>query len=294
MTNRESSSGGVLPVRGYLLHITHYDPRWWAEKDGEQPFDQALGLDLVDAMAEAGMNLLAVDIADGVRYASHPELARPYSVAMTALSELVARAGGHGIEVVPKLNFSQSGLHHHNDWFRPHNMLFDTDEYWELAFEVVDELIEVVHPARFFHVGMDEDHWRSYGQYVAAINTLHAGLATRGLRTVIWNDSAGLYPQAAIHRDKSLLAEAIVSKDIVHVVWDYGGAPEETLRRISKAGFEVWGAPGRDAALVAEMREAVKRAGGSGLLLTRWMPCVERNRQDLVESILALGPVCSG
>ena len=294
MTNRESSSGGVLPVRGYLLHITHYDPRWWKAKEHEQPFDLALGLDLVDAMAQTGMNLLVVDCADGVRYASHPELARPYSVPMEALVELVTRADSHGLEVVPKLNFAQSGLHHHNDWFRPHNDLFDSDRYWELAFEVIDELIGVMRPARFFHVGMDEDHWRSNGQYVSAINRLHAGLATRGLRTVIWNDSASLYPRGAIHRDKSLVAEAIVPKDIVHVVWDYGGAPAETLRRIRMAGFEVWGAPGRDAALVAEMCEAVKQAGGSGLLLTRWMPCVERNRQELVESLLTLGPVCSG
>jgi hypothetical protein len=28
-----------LAVRGYLLHLTHYDPVWYARKSREQPFD---------------------------------------------------------------------------------------------------------------------------------------------------------------------------------------------------------------------------------------------------------------
>ncbi|MBN1250465.1 MAG: hypothetical protein JXC32_22570, partial [Anaerolineae bacterium] len=279
-----TETGGVpaLAVRGYLLHITHYDPRWNAAKAEEQPFDLALGLDVVDAMAGAGLNCLVVDCADGVRYASHPELARHYSVPMATLVQLTARAREHGIEVVPKLNFAQSGLHRHNHWFRPHNDLFDSDRYWALAFEVIDELINVVQPSRFFHVGMDEDHWRSYDQYVAAIQTLHGGLAKRGLRTLIWNDSACLWPQAAIHRDKSLAAEARAPKEVVHIVWDYNGADEGILSRVKDAGFDLWGAPGHSAPLVARMVEALHAVGGSGVLLTRWIPCVEANREALV------------
>ena len=45
-----------------------------------------------------------------------------------------------GLEVAVKLNFSQSGLHQHNHWFRPHNLLFDRPEYWERAWRIVDEL----------------------------------------------------------------------------------------------------------------------------------------------------------
>ncbi len=282
-----------LPTRGFLLHITHYDPRWWAAKDNEQPFDLALGMDVVDALAAVDLNLLIIDCADGLQYTSHPELTRPYSVPMATLTQLVARARERGIEVVPKLNFAQSGLHRHNHWFRPHHDLFDNERYWELAFEVIDELIDVVQPSRFFHVGMDEDHWRSYDQYVAAIHTLHGNLAQRGLRTLIWNDSACMWPQAAVHRDKSLAAEASVPKDVVHIVWDYQGANEAILRRVKTAGFEVWGAPGHNAALVAQMRDALHNVEGTGILLTRWISCVEANRSELLESISTLGPLCT-
>jgi hypothetical protein len=292
MQKNQQDTHNVLPIRGFLLHITHYDPRWWESKEKEAPFDLDVALDLIEAMAKAEMNLLVVDCADGPRYTSHPELTRPYSVPMRTFSRLVERASDRGIEVVPKLNFSQSGLHRHNHWFRPHNALFDNEEYWKLALEVIDELIHVARPPRFFHVGMDEDHWRSYEQYGAAIDVLHAELQKRDLRTVIWNDSACQWPQAAIHRDKSLAAEAGIAKDIVHVVWDYHGVQSEVFRRIRNTGFEVWGAPGREPKLVSSMRDALLNCGGTGMLLTRWVACTPANHQALLDDIRTLGPLC--
>jgi hypothetical protein len=293
MTSTERTvAPAELPDRGFLLHITHYDPRWWESKATEQPFDLDVGLEVIDAMADVGLNLLVIDCADGLHYASHPELARPYSVPMQDLRVLVERAQSHAIEVVPKLNFAQSGLHRHNDWFRPHNDLFDSPRYWELAFELIDELIAEAKPPRFFHVGMDEDHWRSYTQYVAAIQTLHAGLEARGLRAVIWNDSACMWPQAEIHRDKSLAAEQTISGRVVQVLWDYNGVNEAALRRIRDGGFELWGAPGRDPEGVILLRKTLETIGATGILLTRWIPCVAANREQLLSHIRTLGPLC--
>ncbi len=181
---------GVIPVRGFLIHITHYDPPWYKRKSREKPFDLDVGLEIVDTMSEVGLNLLVIDCADGVRYKSHPELARKYTVPMSHLEKLVNRAEERGIEIVPKLNFSQSRYHRHNDWFRPHKNLFDNDEYWRIAFEIIDEIIQTCHPRRYFHIGMDEDHDRAHSQYIEAILKLQSGLKERGLRTVIWNDSS--------------------------------------------------------------------------------------------------------
>lgn len=283
-----------LPVRAYLLHITHYDPVWNRNKDKEHetPFDLSVGLEAVDAMAAAGLNLLLLDAKDGVIYKSHPELTRPYSQPLEVLAALRDRAASRGIEVAIKLNFSQSALHQHNHWFRPHHDLFDTPEYWQKAFEVIDELIGVVKPARFFHIGMDEDHSRSYTQYVKAIETLHTGLKQRGLRTLIWNDSACQWPAAEIHKEKSLYAEERISQDIVQVLWDYGQWDPGALRRIRDRGFELWGAPGSEPKLVEQMRDALTASGGSGILLTRWAPCIAANRQALLEQLRTCGPLC--
>ncbi|MFB3883020.1 MAG: hypothetical protein ACE149_17270 [Armatimonadota bacterium] len=287
-----------LPVRGYLLHLTHYDPRWWKRKPQERPFDLGVALEVVDALAAEGFNLLVIDCADAPKYRSHPELAKRYSVPMKQVSTLAEAARANGLEVVPKLNFSRSGYHHHNDWLLGpgeewyHH--FDDEVYWKKAWEVIDELIAVCKPKRFFHVGMDEDHDRSYTQYAAAIKTLHDGLKKRKLRTLIWNDTGIEYDTGMIHAEKSLTAEKTIPKDIVQVLWRYDAVPTRSIRRIREEGFELWGAPGRGQERVRPFRDAVVKAGGKGLLMTLWIPCRKSNRRMMVDMIHAVGPVYRG
>jgi len=283
----------ALPIRGFLLHLSHYDPRWCRRKSRERPIDVDLALEVIDSLAEAEMNLLVIDCADGVRYRSHPELARPYSVPMRSLKRLAAAAERRGIEVVPKLNFARSPHHRHNQWFRPHTRGFDDPAYWRAAFEVIDELIGVRRPKRFFHVGMDEDHSRSYTQYADAICTLHAGLKRRGLRTVMWKDAHD-WPEAQCHTEKSRAAVREIPRDVVQVPWDYGAARPGVVRRLVRKGFEVWGAPGRTPERVRAWRDALLAHGGRGILLTLWAPCRPGNRSDLLGVIRTCGPLCRG
>ncbi|MFW6189609.1 MAG: hypothetical protein ACOC7T_04170 [Planctomycetota bacterium] len=282
-----------LSIRGFMVHLTHYDPRWVERKDSEEPFSLELALELVDAMAEARMNLLVIDCADGVKYETHPELKRRYTVPMSQLEELAGRARQAGIEVVPKLNWAQSALHRHNHWFRPHHRLFDNEEYWRRSFQLVDELVEACRPERFFHIGMDEDHDRSHAQYAQAIITLHAGLAERGLRPVMWKDWQ-TWPSGQVHKEKSMAAEDQISRDIVQVPWNYKSTAPDVVERMVGKGFEVWGAPGGEPEKVQAWRDDILRLGGTGLLLTAWVPCRAENRDRLLELIRTCGPVCAG
>jgi len=288
-----------LPVRGYLIHITHYDPVWYARKAQEKPFDLEVGLEVVDTLAAEGFSMLIVDCYDGVKYRSHPELAKHYTVPMRTLKSLVATAREKGLEVVPKLNFSRSRHeHHHNDWIlgpneRP-NHHFDDDVYWKKGFEVMDELIAAIQPPRFFHVGMDEDTDRSCAQYIAAIRRLRAGLRKRKLRTIIWNGGLTDSPAWMVIAEKSLVAEKAIPHDIVQLHWRYDRCPTQDLRRIAKQGFELWGAPGGTPERVKAFRDAVVRLGGKGLVMTAWIPCTQENRERLVERIKMLGPAYRG
>jgi hypothetical protein len=287
-----------LPIRGFLIHLTHYDPRWWKRKPREKPFDLSVALEIVEALAEEGFNLLVIDCADAPKYKSHPELAKRYSAPMKQLETLAAAATKAGLEVVPKLNFSRSGYHHHNTWLLGpaeewyHH--FDDAVYWKKAWEVIDELIAACKPKRFFHVGMDEDHDRSYTQYAAAIKTLRDGLKKRKLRTIIWNDTGIEYSTGLIHAEKSLTAEKVIPKDVVELLWRYDAAPTESIRRIAKEGFELWGAPGRAPSRARAFRDAVLQAGGKGLVMTMWIPCRKPNRRGILEAIHAAGPVYRG
>ena len=155
-----------LKVRGYLLHLTHYDPQWFRLKLREKPFELDLAMELVDAISATGFNTLVVGVSDGVVYQSHPEFQRRYSVPMEQLRQLCEHARARGLAIIPKINFSRSEINCHNHWMRAPQEAwhthFDDAHYWKTAFEVIDELREICQPAQFFHVGMDEDHDRSY------------------------------------------------------------------------------------------------------------------------------------
>jgi hypothetical protein len=41
------------------------------------------------------------------------------------------------------------------------------------------------------------------------------------------------------------------------------------------------------------MRDVLLRYGGSGILLTRWISCVQANREILLSHVRMLGALCS-
>jgi hypothetical protein len=282
-------------IRGLLIHVTHYDPHWCMRKGRETKFDLGVALEVVEAMAAARLNLLVVDCADGVAYASHPELKRHYTVPMGDVRALADAARERGIDVVPKLNFSKSGRNLHDMWLRPHwdpiSWLDGFDDYWRVAADCIAELVAACRPQRFFHVGMDEDHYRSLAQYVEAIEILRGITRRHRLRTVIWNDSCyfGRDVVAEVHADKSRAAEDLLPRDVVHVLWDYERAHPAIVRRIAAKGFDVWAAPGAHARLVRAWRRAILAGGGSGLLMTHWIKCDRANRGRLLTTVRALG-----
>ncbi len=286
----------ALKYRGMLIHVTHIDPAWLPRKDSEGPFDLATALELLPVMASHGMNVLIVDVEDGVVYRSHPEMARHYSVPIEQMRTLADGARGLGIDVIPKLNFSKSGRNFHDMWMKPHwdhvSWLKDIDDYYRVAADVIAELAEVMEPAEFFHVGMDEDHYRSVEQYVDTIETLRGIVSGLGLRTIVWNDSCHHLKTkiAQVHADKCRAAEEHISKDIVHILWDYGQAHREIVERVSGRGFQVWGAPGQTPEMVAEWRQALEANGGNGMIMSHWIKCDASNKDELVKLLATAGP----
>ena len=95
---------------GNLLHLSY---NMWADRPTNQRteyitaeprlrFDQTLWDDLQLHMTSAGMNLVVLDLGDGVRYESHPEIAVQGAWSVTKLKEELAKARALGLEVIPK------------------------------------------------------------------------------------------------------------------------------------------------------------------------------------------------
>lgn len=281
---------------GYLIHMSHYDPAWIKRKRYEKPFDLKLGIEIVDALKEEGFDALFIGVSDGVIYKSHPELKKHYSVPMKELAALAAHARKAGLEVVPKLNFSKSPINQHDCWgiapgVQWYEDFDDMEAYLKRRFECIDEVLAACGKCKLLHVGMDEDHTRSYTQYCDAIKALRGRLKERGLRTAVWNDMAISYPNGDIFVEKSAMALERVPKDVLNILWAYRAVPERQVKAILSKGFELWGAPGLDPKQAGDYLRVLARHGASGALMTTWRKCVPSNRKELLSRIRELGPV---
>lgn len=285
-------------LNAYLLHVSHYDPAWRLNKAHEERFDADTGIAAARRLQARGFDAIIVDCADGVAYQSHPELRRPYTVPPEALSPFVAAAKTLGLDLVPKLNFSKSGRNRHDQWMAPHADLIDwtgsidRGVYWRVAEDLIAELVALFRPHRYFHIGMDEDHYRSVGQYAETIVRLDRIVKRHGLRTVVWNDSCycGADSPNKCHADKCEAAEALVPHDIVQTLWEYDAPRPEVLARLKREGFETWIAPGMSPEKIEAWMAVARDGGADGLVMTHWIKCSASNRDALLAQIDRLGP----
>jgi len=255
-------------VRGYLMHLTHYDTVWVKQKHLEKRFDLSLALALVDEMATAGLNTLILDVEDAVLYESHPELRRGYSAPMSDYRELVAHARARGLTVVPKLNFAK-GVDLHNAWMSPYDEIPDTKPYFDRAMMLVDELVRDL-DIGYFHIGMDEDD-RPADLYLQVILRLRRELKKRRLRTVMWADIGHMWAPPRHVKTKAVLPK--LPKDIVMMPWTYDQQSQRRwLRLLAGMGFDVWGGTGPLRANIEMWAHDIRKAGGQGLVGTVWKP----------------------
>lgn len=154
---------------GYLAHLSY---NMWADRDwpdappdiAAKPylrFDELVWDDLVERTAAAGINLVVLDLGDGVRYETHPEIAVENAWSTDRLRAELERLRSLGIEPVPKLNFSTA----HDAWLGAYSRMVSTPRYYEVCDDLIREVVLLFDRPRFFHLGMDEEtheHQRHY------------------------------------------------------------------------------------------------------------------------------------
>lgn len=161
----------------------------------ELRFDEPLWRDLLQQMAAAGMNMVVIDLGDGVRYKSHPEIAVKNAWSPAKLRQEIARARDLGLEPIPKMNFSAS----HDTWLGEYSRCLSTPRYYQVCRDLIAEAIELFDKPRFFHLGMDEEtprHQRYYGMAIIRQHELWwhdlmlyvKAVEDGGVRPWIWAD----------------------------------------------------------------------------------------------------------
>lgn len=257
-------------------------------------FDRDLWNEVTDRLAAAGANMIVLDIGEGIRYDSHPELAAEGAWSKDEVRRELDRLNGMGLEVIPKLNFSAC----HDEWMGVYARCLSTPMYYQFVEEIVAETAELFGNPRFFHVGMDEEDFgnQRYYNYVVIrqgelwwhdFNRLIACVEKTGARPWMWADYVWGHSEEFL---------AKMSRDVVMSNWYYGNfenLPEDSTSGaraydlLDKNGFDQipggsnWSCDENFVRTVQYGRERLSDERTLGYLQTVWHPMLrsEEERQ---------------
>ena len=196
---------------------------------------------------KCGINTVVLDLADGIVYESHPELAIEGSIERSELVEMTSRLKELGLNIIPKLNFSTC----HDAWLKDYSKMVSTKAYYDVCRDLINEVCDVFNP-EIIHIGMDEENYenqRLYDYVVIRQNDLwwHDLLylveliEKRGARACMWSDYARHRPDEFIEK---------CPKSVIQCPWYYfnkfdGDLTEaerirvEPFVRLAEAGYTI-------------------------------------------------------
>ena len=140
---------------------------------------------IVDELPSFGINMVVIDLGEGVRYDSHPELANEGSWTKEELMAELARMRLMGLEPIPKLNFSTC----HDAWLGEYAYMVSTKKYYEVVSDIIADVCEMFGNPRFFHLGMDEEDFPFH----------HTGITTIRSDDLWWHDLYFLFDEVQKH-----------------------------------------------------------------------------------------------
>lgn len=269
-------------------------------------FDDAVWAELLEAMRDAGFNAVVLDLGDGVRYESHPEIAVDGAWTSDRLRSELKRLRGLGLEPIPKLNFSTA----HDAWLGPYARMVSTPEYYRVCADLIREVCALFYRPRLFHLGMDEETAEHQHSHAYAVMRQHelwwddllfyvAEVERMGSRAWIWSDYVWRHPDTFYKR---------MPRNVVQSNWYYDAAfdaeptssePEAyeygraylAYRDMSVRGFDQiptgsnWTVPTNFEGTVRYCLRHVRSEGLMGFLQTPWLPTLPECRDRHLAAI---------
>ena len=116
-------------------------------------FDRGVWNNIVDKCKECGYDTILLDVCNGIKFKSHPEIADPHGWSPEEVTAEVHRLREMGIKLYPKLNFSAA----HDWWLGDYRYNRSTPEYYKICKELIEEICEIFEGPEYFHLGLDEE-----------------------------------------------------------------------------------------------------------------------------------------
>ncbi|MBQ0006400.1 MAG: twin-arginine translocation signal domain-containing protein [Alistipes sp.] len=313
--------------RAFLMHLSNnLGKDWPSEQMGENLEEAILKLpedmrptlklhcdydvwkQVTEHAAEKGINMLFIDVGEGIVLPSHPELALEGSWSVERIREEIVRLNSLGMEVIPLPNFSTA----HNGWMKDYRHMISSKPYYRMCEEVLADIYEIFGKPRFFHVGCDEEDrwhidWYSYriqrvkeSWWCDFLHIIHT-VEKLGARPWVWADNCWENPEYFERCPKSVIQQDWYYDEA------YGGFDPENkenahwhrliaMWNLEKAGFDQvpcgtnWvgykrkelnvGADDVIGKLVTTGRKAISKEHLKGFMMAPWIRPTERKRID--------------
>jgi hypothetical protein len=211
------------------LHITLFDT-----------LDKKRIKQVIDKASEYRFNYIVMDIDNGMKFVTHPEVSKPNAFSKEEIKEIIQYSNEKYIEVIPQLD-----LLGHQEWLlaKPypdlilkegilkdnHNMFLTYDpqneKVYKIVFDLLNEIIDVFNP-KFLHIGHDEafglrifDAPKSFQLFANHINRINQFLSKKGIKTIIWGDM--LKKEHNGGKKDIYKAIDLIEKDVIIADWVY-------------------------------------------------------------------------
>jgi hypothetical protein len=215
--------------------------------------DEKLWYEVTEYAAKKGVNMLLIDLGEGMVYPSHPELAVKGSWSQEKLAAEIAKIRRLGLKPVPKLNFSTM----HDQWLKIYNRMIGLTKYYEVCRDVIGDVCDIFGKPELFHIGMDGEcleqkrNFSGYGTFrdrtfwFQDVKFYAEVLEKRGVRAWMWADAADDWPEEYVAECPKTILQSVASyRNPIDVVKSAKVKPvikarEKTLKLLDDAGFEI-------------------------------------------------------
>lgn len=296
-------------IWGNLLHLSFNMWEDWdapgKEMRSYRPylrFDEKLWNDLLYKMAANKMNMVVIDLGDGVQYENHPEIAVKNAWSVKKLKEELRKIRELGIEPIPKLNFAST----HDAWMGEYSRSLSTEKYYQVCADLIAEVSDLFDKPRFFHLGMDEEDTKNqkYYQYLVVRQYdlwwndflfLCNEVQKNGTRPWIWSDYLWHYPDLFYEK---------MPKNVVQSNWYYGTTfaddkMVQAYKQLDKYGYDQIPTASNHSndenfkMTVEYCKKHIQARHLLGFLQTPWRPTIEEYRQHHLNAIEQVGAAIS-
>ena len=259
---------------------------------------------ITEKLPELGINTVLIDIGDGIRYDSHPEIGVNGAMTPDELRNEVRRLRALGLEPVPKLNFASS----HDAWLGEYERMLSTKTYYNVISDLIHEVSEIFEKPKYFHLGMDEEaaeNQAAYGYSVIRAEPVWfrdfyhmvACCERENARPWIWSDYYWHHKEAF---------KKMMPKSVLQSNWHYWALSGENGEKgvhafsyraffdLEELGYDqvptttTWSTAGNTYQVVSQLA-AHKMKNIHGFMTAPWMMTDEVSYYDILGDIARLG-----